>query len=181
MSPFSEAGRSEDFAGLFVSSSGPQRRRSTGVPFVPESAPTSTSRWEPNAYALGNRVPPALAIAMLLRSAGAPAERTESTGAKTWVFETAATVIASGADPGDPTEPMPNWSRSFPAEITGTTPAAVTLRMTSIIASLAGSVSAPPPEKLITSMPSRTANSKAAAISGVLATWPIGVGTLKTR
>jgi hypothetical protein len=53
--------------------------------------------------------------------------------------------------------------------------------MTSIMASLAGSVSAPPPEKLITSMPSRTANSNAAAISGVLAMFPIGVGTLNTR
>ena len=118
---------------------------------------------------------------MLRRSAGAPAARTERVGSKTWVFETAATVIASGADPGEPTVPMPNWSRSFPAEMTGTTPAAVTLRMTSIMASLAGSVSAPPPEKLITSMPSRTANSNAAAISGVLAMCPIGVGTLNTR
>ena len=118
---------------------------------------------------------------MLLTSAGAPAVRTESTGAKTWVFETAATVIASGAEPGEPTVPMPNWSRSFPAEMTGTTPAAVTFRITSIIASFAGSVSAPPPEKLMTSIPSRTADSNAAAISGVLATWPIGVGTLKTR
>jgi hypothetical protein len=65
--------------------------------------------------------------------------------------------------------------------MTGTTPASATLWMTSIIASFAGSVSAPPPEKLITSMPSRTADSKARAISGVLAIWPIGVGTLKTR
>jgi hypothetical protein len=69
----------------------------------------------------------------------------------------------------------------LPAAITGTTPAAATLWITSIIASFAGSVSAPPPEKLMTSMPSRTAASKAAAISGVLATWPIGVGTLNTR
>ena len=181
MSPFSEAGRSKDFPALFVSSSGPQRRRSTFSPVVPVSAPTSTSRWALNAYERGKRLLPAPAIAMLLRSSGAPGVRTESVGAKTWVFETAATVIASGADPGEPTEPMPNWSRSFPAEMTDTTPAAVTFRMTSIIASFAGSVSAPPPEKLMTSMPSRTANSNAATISGVLATWPIGVGTLKTR
>ena len=76
---------------------------------------------------------------------------------------------------------MPKSSRSFPAEMTGTTPAAETLRITSIIASFAGSDSAPPPEKLITSMPSRTADSNAAAISGVFAMWPMGVGTLNTR
>ena len=56
-----------------------------------------------------------------------------------------------------------------PAEITGTTPAAATLWIASISASLAGSVCGPPPEKLITSMPSATAASKAATISGVLA------------
>jgi hypothetical protein len=118
---------------------------------------------------------------MFASSAGAPGERTDRTGEKTCVFDVAATVIASGAVPGEPTVPIPNSSRSFPAEMTGTTPASATLWMTSTIASLAGSVSAPPPEKLITSMPSRTADSNAAAISGVLAMWPIGVGTLKTR
>ena len=97
------------------------------------------------------------------------------------VFETAATEIASGAVPGEPAVPMPKSSRSFPAEITGTTPAAATFAIVSIIASFAGSVSEPPPEKLITSMPSATAASNAATISGVFATWPIGVGTLKTR
>jgi hypothetical protein len=65
--------------------------------------------------------------------------------------------------------------------MTGTTPAAAVFRTVSIIASVAGSLSAPPPEKLITSIPSRTAASNAATISGVFATWPIGVGTLKTR
>ena len=51
------------------------------------------------ANALGKRVPPAPAIAMLLSVGGrAGACATESVGAKTWVFETAATVIASGAD-----------------------------------------------------------------------------------
>ena len=49
-----------------------------------------------------------------------------------------------------------------------TTPAAATLRIVSNIASFAGSVSAPPPEKLMTSMPSATACSNAATISGVL-------------
>jgi hypothetical protein len=97
------------------------------------------------------------------------------------VFEDAATVIAAGAVPGEPTVPRPKSSRSFPAAITGTTPAAATLLTTSSIASFAGSDSVPPPEKLITSIPSRTADSNAAAISGVFATFPSGVGTLNTR
>ena len=112
---------------------------------------------------------------------GAPGSVPESVGANTSSFETAATVIASGAVPGEPTVPRPKSSRSLPAAITGTTPAAATLRTVSIIASFAGSVCAPPPEKLITSMPSATAASNAAMISGVFATWPIGVGTVKTR
>ena len=102
---------------------------------------TSTSSRALNANAPGKRVPPALAIGTRLRSAGAPADWTESTGANTCVFDTAATVIASGALPGEPTVPRPNSSRSLPAEITGTTPAAATLCTTSIIASFAGSVS----------------------------------------
>ena len=76
---------------------------------------------------------------------------------------------------------MPKSSRSFPAAITGTTPAAATLWIASISASFAGSICGPPPEKLITSMPSSTAASKAAMISGVFATWPSGVGTVNTR
>jgi hypothetical protein len=36
-------------------------------------------------------------------------------------------------------------------------------------------------EKLTTSIPSFAAASNAARISGVFATWPIGVGTVKTR
>jgi hypothetical protein len=76
---------------------------------------------------------------------------------------------------------MPNSSRSFPAEMTGTTPAAATFETASTSASLAGSVIGPPPEKLITFMPSRTAASNAAMISGVWAVFPIAVGTLKTR
>ena len=59
--------------------------------------------------------------------AGAPAVSPSAPGAKTCVFETAATEIASGAVPGVPTEPRPKSSRSLPAEITGTTPAAATL------------------------------------------------------
>ena len=87
-------------------------------------------------------------------------------------FETAATVIASGAEPGEPTVPIPKSSRSFPAAITGTTPAAATFLIVSIIASFTGSISGPPPEKLITFIPSFTALSKAATISGVSAKSP---------
>ena len=55
------------------------------------------------------------------------------------------------------------------------------LRIVSIIASFDGSVSGPPPEKLITCMPSRTADSNASTISGVFASCPIGVGIVNTR
>jgi hypothetical protein len=65
--------------------------------------------------------------------------------------------------------------------MTGTTPAAETFETASTSASLSGSVIGPPPEKLITFIPSRTADSKAATISGVCAVLPIAVGTLKTR
>ena len=98
---------------------------------------------------------------------------------------TAATLIASGAVLGDPTVPRPKKSRSFPAEMTGTTPARTTLATASISASDAGSDSGPPPEKLITSMPSATAASNAAMISAVPAEQQSerssGFGTLKTR
>ena len=104
-----------------------------------------------------------------------------SAGAKTCEFETAATVIASGAVPGEPAVPNPKSSRSFPAEMTGTTPAAATLFVASIRTSFRGSDCGPPPEKLITSMPSVTVCSNAFAISGDSAMWPIGVGRLKTR
>ena len=51
----------------------------------------------------------------------------------------------------------------------------------SISASLCGSASGPPPEKLITSIPSATAASTAAAISGLLpSVSKSGVGTLST-
>ena len=101
---------------------------------------------------------------MFFNSAGASLVVTLSDGAKTWLFETAATEIASGAVPGEPTEPRPQSSRSFPAAITGTTPAFATLRTASTRASLRGSTCGPPPEKLITSMPSFTADSNAATI-----------------
>ena len=69
-----------------------------------------------------------------------PAElNATSAGAKTCEFETAATVIASGAVPGEPAVPKPKSSRSFPAEMTGTTPAAATLFVAAIRTSFSGS------------------------------------------
>jgi hypothetical protein len=106
---------------------------------------------------------------------------TVKAGAKTCVLETAPTAIPSGAVAGEPAEPPPKSSRSLPAATTGTTPAAARSCTALTSASLAGSISGPPPEKLTTSMPSFTAASNAPTISGVSATWPIGVGTVKTR
>src|SRR6266487_3423694 len=40
------------------------------------------------------------------------------------VFEAAPTVIDCAAEPGEPTDPKPKSSNSFPAATTGTTPAA---------------------------------------------------------
>ena len=157
---------------------GPQRRRSTALPSVPTTEPTSTSVWSAAPHATGARSPLAPMNGM---PRGPPPAVTSSAGEKTWVFDTAATEIASGAVPGEPTEPPPKSSRSFPAAMTGTTPAAATAWTAATSASFAGSICGPPPEKLRTSMPSFTAASNAAITSGVSATWPIGVGTVKTR
>jgi hypothetical protein len=156
---------------------GPQRRRSTGLPSVPTIVPMSTSFWSIVVHAGGVVLGPWL-NGIAVTPAGAV---TVSVGEKTCAFETAATLIASGAVPGAPTLPRPKSSRSFPAEMTGTTPAAATLRTASTSASFAGSSIGPPPEKLITSIPSATASSKAATICGVKALFPTGVGALNTR
>ena len=85
-------------------------------------------------------------------------------------FETAATEIASSATPGEPTVPKPKSSRSLPAEMTGITPARATFATASRIGSVDGSPIGPPPEKLITSIPSCTAASNASMISAAFAT-----------
>ena len=106
---------------------------------------------------------------------------TASVGAKTCVFETAATVIASGAVPGEPTVPEPKSSRSLPAAITGTTPAAATLRIDldqRVVRGLGLGAAAGEVDHVHAVA---TAASNAATISGVFATLPSGVGTLKTR
>ena len=164
---------------VFGSFAGPQRCDSTGLPSVPTTVVTSTSVWSRIAQTPGNFWPPAPWIGSAPSDGGPPTML--STGAKTCEFETAATEIASGALPGEPAVPRPKSSRSLPAAITGTTPASAVLRTASFIASFAGSVWGPPPEKLITFIPSATAASNACTISGVFAWWPSGVGTVKTR
>jgi hypothetical protein len=80
--------------------------------------------------------------------------------------ETAPTVIASGVDPGEETEPRPNCSKSLPAATTGTTPARAAAPSASATMSRAGSISGSPSDRLITSMPSATAASIAATSCG---------------
>ncbi len=97
-------------------------------------------------------------------------------------FAVAPTLIASGDVAGEPAVPSPKKSRSFPAEITGTTPARATFATAGMRASVLGSDCGPPPEKLMMSMPSATAASNAATISAVDPEQqpPSGDGTLKT-
>src|SRR5438132_6521604 len=121
------------FARLFGSEGGPHRNG------LSPSELTSTSVAAPAWRALSSG-----SYGTRTTDAGAPAAVADSVGVNTWSFDTAATVIASGATPGDPTVPRPKSSRSFPAEMTGTTPAAATLWTASISTSVDGSLSGPP-------------------------------------
>src|SRR3954451_9252511 len=99
--------------------------------------------------------------------------------AMTPLFVEAATVIACGVLPGEPTDPRPKSSKSLPAATTGTTPAAAAPWSARTTRSRDGSISGSPSERLITFMPSATAASIAAAISGELPSRPNpGVGTV---
>ena len=94
----------------------------------------------------------------------------------------AATVIASGAEPGEEMEPPPRSSPLLPAATTVTTPARAAPRIARATRSLADSTSGSPSERLSTSMPSATARSIARAISGPLPSSPKdGVGVVSTR
>ena len=94
----------------------------------------------------------------------------------------APTVIARVELPGDDNEPGPKSSKSFPAATTGTTPAAAAASSASATTSRDGSISGSPIERLMTSMPSVTAASIAATISGALPSSPTlaSVGTVST-
>ena len=94
---------------------------------------------------------------------------------------TAAAVIAFAASPGDEMEPKPNSLKSLPAAIAGTTPAFAAALIAFTTMSRAGSISASPSERLITSMPSATAASIPLTISGEFPFKPTpGVGTVST-
>ena len=118
-----------------------------------------------------------------IRPIATDGETTENELPKTWAFVVEPTLIASGAVAGDPAVPRPKESRSFPAEMIGTTPARTTLATVWISASVRGSACGPPPEKLMMSIPSATAASNAETISGVVPEQqpPSGSGTLNTR
>ena len=94
----------------------------------------------------------------------------------------APTVIARVELPGDDSEPSPKSSKSFPAATTGTTPAAAAASSASATTSRDGSISGSPIERLMTSIPSVTAASIAATISGALPSSPTfaSVGTVST-
>ena len=100
-----------------------------------------------------------------------PAEEKPATaGAEPDVL--APTVIARAELPGDIREPCPKSSKSLPAATTGTTPAAAAASSASATTSREGSISGSPIERLITSIPSLTAASIAATISGALPSSP---------
>jgi hypothetical protein len=93
----------------------------------------------------------------------------------------APTVIAFAALPGEDSDPRPNSSKSLPAATTGTTPAAAAASSARATRSRDGSISGSPSERLMTSMPSATAASIAATISGALPLSPTfaSVGTVR--
>ena len=81
-------------------------------------------------------------------------------------------VIVARAFAGDPTPPRPASPNELPAAITGTTPASAAASIALTTMSRDGSTSGSPSERLITSMPSFTACSMPAAISGELPSSP---------
>ena len=112
----------------------------------------------------------AAAIGIVWSDTGASAATTCSGGAKTCVFETAATEIASSATPGRADGAEAELVAVVACGDDGTTPARATFPTASRMGSAAGSLIAPPPEKLITSIPSCTAASNASMISAAFAT-----------
>ena len=90
--------------------------------------------------------------------------------------------MAIGAEPGESIEPAPSTSKSLPAAITGTTPALAAASIACTTMSRDGVISGSPRERLMTFMPSRTACSMPATISGELPSRPKSlVGIVSTR
>src|SRR5205085_7758986 len=140
------------------------------IAHVPTRGGTEESTFTPGAVTFG--------LSWSEYGAGPPDEKLAiRSGGKPRPLVEAATVIAFGAFPGEPTEPFPKSSKSLPAAITGTTPASAAPSIAWTTMSRDGSTSGSPSERLITSMPSFTACSIAAAISGALPSRPNpGVG-----
>ena len=137
--------RGSGFVPAFGSRPIPQSWVGTGWPFVPVIDATSTS--ERSDWPQAEGAPSASGLNGIRRTeAGADGTLTARAGAKTCVLDVAATPMASGAVEGDPVEPKPKSSRSFPADATTTTPARVTFAIVSIIASVRGSIAGEPPE-----------------------------------
>ncbi len=88
------------------------------------------------------------------------------------LISTAPTVIARSEFAGDEIDPAPKSLKSFPAATTETTPARAAASRARATMSRRGSSSGSPIERLSTSMPSRTAASMAATISGA---FPFGL------
>src|SRR3954462_3790392 len=88
----------------------------------------------------------------------------------------AAAEIAFAALPGESIEPGPS-SPELPAATVATTPASATAFKARATRARVGSMSGSPGERLMTSMPSLTAASTAAASSGALPLSPNWLGT----
>ncbi len=102
-----------------------------------------------------------------------------STSGLPWPPLEAATEIAFAAFAGDAIDPKPNSPKSFPAETAETTPASAAAFSAVATTSRVGSISVSPSERLMTSMPSRTAASIAAASSGEFPFAPNSLGMLR--
>src|SRR4051812_30566638 len=100
----------------------------------------------------------------------------ESVSMLSWPPVDAAAAIAFAALPGESIEPGPS-SPELPAATPATTPASAAAFNASATRSRVGSMSGSPSERLITSMPSLTAASTAAASSGALPFRPNWLGT----
>ena len=133
----------------------------------------STMRWAALAkrFGIGGL---AAVVAPKMRSDGgtAPGPVTEPGTPKKRLVVVAATVMTSGDEPGEPTEPKPSSSWELPAAMATTTPARTAFSTAWASASALGSISVPPSDRLSTFMPSATARSTAAAISAVPPTAP---------
>jgi hypothetical protein len=120
----------------------------------------------PSCAGTEERIPTPGAVTSGLSASDTGAGPPEEKGAITPPLVAAATAIACCADAGEPTEPGPTDPKSLPAAITGTTPASAAAFIACTTMSRDGVISGSPYERLITFMPSRTACSIPATISG---------------